>query len=70
MLSDIQFAIAAGQIRETVALLDSQISRLRDTRAWEGHDAQRFFAEWDSEVRGRLLGAALKLDALVLVPFL
>jgi hypothetical protein len=69
-ISDVQFAIAAGQIRTTAAMLDGQISRLRDSGQWQGPDADRFFQEWESDVRNRLLGAATKLDALTFVPFL
>jgi hypothetical protein len=69
-ISDVQFAIAAGQLRQTAALLDGQMSRLRDSGQWQGPDADRFFQEWEADVRTRLLQAATKLDALTLVPFL
>ena len=69
-LSDAMFAISAGQIRTTAALLDSQISRLRDTHEWTGPDADRFFTEFESDVKDKLYSAATKLDMLVLVPFL
>lgn len=69
-ISDAQFAIAAGQLRTTAALLDGRLSQLRDTGQWQGPDAERFFREWETDVRGRLLGAAAKLDALAFVPFL
>ncbi len=65
-----QFAIAAGQLRTTAALLDAKISQLRDSGQWRGPDADKFFQEWESDVRGRLHSAATKLDALVIVPFL
>lgn len=69
-ISDMQFMVAAGQIRLTEMQLNAQISRLRDSGLWLGADADRFFQEWDSDVRARLLGAALKLEALAVVPFL
>lgn len=69
-LSDAMFAISAGQLRTTAALLDSQISQLRDTRQWTGPDADKFFQEWETDVRGRLLAAAGKLEALALIPFI
>ena len=69
-LSDAMFAISAAQIRSTAAQLDSQISQLRDTQQWRGPDADRFFAEWQNDVQGKLHAAANKLDALALIPFL
>lgn len=69
-ISDAQFMAAAFQIRATEAALSSQLSRLRDTGQWTGPDAERFFTEWETEVRGRMHGAAMKLEALSLVPLL
>ena len=69
-ISDAQFAIAASQLRATAMMLDSKMSELRDTGRWQGPDAEKFFQEWESDVRGRLFGAAVKLDALAFVPFL
>ena len=69
-LSDAMFAVSAGQIRLTAALLDAQISKLRDTREWTGPDADRFFQDWETDVKDKLYSAATKLDMLVLVPFL
>jgi len=67
-LSDAQFMAAAFQIRATEAALTSQLSRLRDTQQWTGPDAERFYTEWETDVRGRMLSAAMKLEALSLVP--
>lgn len=68
-LSDGAFLIAAGEIRLAVALLDAKIGELRDTQQWVGSDSQQFFQEWDVDVRARLNSAALKLEGLVLIPF-
>ncbi len=69
-ISDVQFAIAAGQLRTTAALLDGQISQLRDSGQWRGPDADKFFQEWEADVRTRLHNAANKLDALSIIPFI
>jgi hypothetical protein len=69
-ISDVQFAMAAGQLRTTAALLDGRLSQLRDSGQWLGPDADRFFQEWEVDVRGRLYSAAMKLDALAIVPFI
>ena len=69
-LSDAMFAIAAGQLRSTAATLDAQIAQLRDTHEWRGPDADKFFQEWETDVTGKLHAAAMKLDALALIPFL
>ena len=63
------FQESAGELRSTEALLTSAIHQIRDSRLWVGGDADRFFDEWDSDVRARLLGAAGKLEHLTLVHF-
>lgn len=69
-ISDAQFAMAAGQLRTIAALLDGRLSQLRDSGQWRGPDADRFFQEWEADVRGRLYSAAMKLDALAVIPLL
>ncbi len=69
-LSDAMFNLAAWQIRSTVAALDAQVARLRDTRQWSGPDADKFFQEWETDVKGKLNSAANKLDALALTPLI
>jgi len=69
-ISDVQFAIAAGQLRTTASLLDGRLSQLRDSGQWQGADADRFFQEWEADVRNRLYAAAMKLDSLAIVPLL
>jgi len=69
-ISDVQFCMAAMQIRTMEAQLTGQLAGLRDSQQWTGPDADRFYQEWDADVRGRLLSAATKLDSLAVVPFL
>ncbi len=67
VISKGMFLSAAINVRVLEAQLNAQISQLRDSGQWQGPDAQRYFAEWESEVRGRLLTAASLLDGLVVV---
>jgi hypothetical protein len=69
-LTKAQFHQAAAQLRSSEALLTSHIREIQDSQLWRGNDANRFFDEWDRDVRGRLLSAATKLDTIALVPFL
>lgn len=68
IISHALFGAAAGQILLTEALLNTQMSALRDCQQWTGPDADEFFAEWDADVRHRLRSAALKLESLALSP--
>jgi len=58
------FAASALQLRATEALITSQIHALRDNKQWTGPDADRFFDEWDVDVKARLLRAAGRLESL------
>jgi len=69
-MSDMQFSMAAMEIRAMEAHLTGQLAVLRDSQQWMGPDAERFYQQWDADIRGRLLAAATKLDTLAVVPFL
>lgn len=69
-MSDMQFSMAAMEIRAMEARLTGQLAVLRDSQQWMGADAERFYQQWDADIRGRLLAAATKLDTLAVVPFL
>jgi len=69
IISKAQFLAAAVQVRVLEGQLDAQMSQLRDQRLWTGPDAERYFAEWESEVRQRLRNAARLLETMVVVPF-
>ena len=69
-MSSPQFAIAnaALEIRTIQRSLESIVSQLNNTTIWNGGDADRFQAEWSSEVSSRLNSAAAHLDGCSFVP--
>lgn len=64
MITRAQFTAAALELRLTVARLDSAVAAVRDSGDWSGKDADRFFSNYDIQVRERLLKASYQLDAL------
>jgi hypothetical protein len=69
VISNAMFSIAALEIRVLEAQLSAQLGQIRDNRQWVGEDAERFYSEWDAEVRSRLHAAATKLEVITLIPF-
>ncbi|WP_166875740.1 hypothetical protein [Salinibacterium sp. ZJ450] len=59
-----QVAQAAQDIRTAEVGLTRIVQELQDAGVWSGADADRFQREWNDLVRGRLLSAAAKLDAV------
>ncbi len=59
---------AAAQIRVAEAQLSAIVRELQDAGVWSGADADRFQRDWQELVRGRLLGAASKLDGVSYLP--
>jgi uncharacterized protein YukE len=58
-----QLRQAAEDIRSAESALTAIASELHSTSIWSGADSDKFQDEWESMVRGRLLGAARSLDA-------
>lgn len=69
-MSDAQFAANALMIRMAEARLTSHMQTITDIRTWSGPDRDSFEREWNDLVRGPLLAAASKLDALATTPFI
>lgn len=68
MISKALFLSSALELRALEAELTAQVSRLRDTGMWQGADANQYYAQWDADVRARLLTAATQLEMLVVMP--
>ncbi|WP_167042833.1 hypothetical protein [Salinibacterium sp. ZJ454] len=62
-----QVAQAAQDIRTAEVALTRIVQELQDAGVWSGADADRFQREWNDLVRGRLLSAAAKLDAVAFI---
>jgi hypothetical protein len=62
-----ELRVLAGQVRALDAALESHIERIRSAHLWQGKDANRYLADWDSDVHSRLLSAARGLENLSLV---
>jgi hypothetical protein len=62
-----ELRLLAGQVRSLDVALESHIERIRSAHLWQGKDANRYLADWDSEVHARLLAAARGLENLSLV---
>lgn len=70
IISDAQFVAAAYQLRVIELTMTNQLSALRDCQQWVGADADRFYHEWDVDIRAKLHSAASKLEALGFSPFI
>lgn len=63
IISKHMLSSAASEIRAAEASLNAIVAELDEADVWSGADADRFQREWNERVRGRLLGAAVALDA-------
>jgi hypothetical protein len=54
-------------VRSLDAALESHMERTRSAHHWQGKDANRYIADWDSDVHARLLAAARGLENLSLI---
>lgn len=70
IISDAQFAAAAYQLRVIELSMSTHLGALRDCQQWVGADADRFYHEWDVDIRARLHSAAAKLEALGFSPLI